>query len=130
MNRICIAVIVICMWMVGFVDLSSACETVVLCENVEIIYVGKGRRHLADGVEETIYVTSVMLIEKMNELKEVWLNCPYETVIVRIGPSGFELPKHAISTGGDWFSVEFLTPDKALGAAMDMCPEKVKSYLQ
>lgn len=129
MNRVSIAVIVICMWMVGSVDLSSACETAVLCENVEIIYVGKGRRHLAGGVEETVYVTSVMLIEKMNELKEVRLNCTYETVIVGIGPSDFELPKHAISTGGDWFSVEFLTPDKALGAAMKMCPDKVKSYL-
>lgn len=130
MNRVCVAVIVVCVLVAGFVGLSSACETVVSCEDVKIIYVGKGRRILAGGAEETIYVTSVMLIEKMNELKEVRLSCPYETVIVRIGPSGFELPKHAISTGGDWFSVEFLTPDKALGAAMDMCPEKVKSYLQ
>ncbi len=75
-------------------------------------------------------MASVMLIEKMSKLKEVRLNCPDETIVVRIGPSEFELPKNAISTGGDWFSVEYSTPGEALDAAMSMCPDKVKSYLQ
>lgn len=129
MNRICIAVVVIGMWIVGLADLSSACETVVSCENVKIIYVGKGRRILAGGVEEMIYVASVMLVEKKSKLKEVRLNCPDKTIVVRIGSSDFELPKRAISTGGDWFSIECSTPEEALDAAMKMCPDKVKNYL-
>ena len=130
MNKSGVIALALCMWLVGFVGPSVACEVDVPCENVKVIYVGKGRRILAGGVEKTIYVASVMLVEKMSELKKVRLNCPSETVIVRIGPGDFELPKHAISTGGDWFSsVEYSTPDEALGAAMKMCPDKVKSYL-
>jgi hypothetical protein len=130
MSKLGVVAIALCVWLVGLVGLAAACEVNVPCESVKIIYVGKGRRHLSVGNVEIIYVASVMLIEKMSKLKEVRLNCPDETIVVRIGPSEFELPKNAISTGGDWFSVEYSTPGEALDAAMSMCPDKVKSYLQ
>ena len=63
--------------------------------------------------------------EKMDKLREVHLRCPSQNVSVPIGSSHFKLPKVAISTGGDWLSVDYATPN----AALRMCTDKVKSFL-
>ncbi|WP_207265067.1 hypothetical protein [Desulfovibrio sp. Huiquan2017] len=129
MSKPGVVAVALCVWLVVLVGSSAAFEVDVPCESVKIIYVGKGRRHLSDGKVEAIYGASVMLEKPNSNLIEARLNCPHGNVLVRVGASSFELPKDAVSTGGDWFSVDYSNPEEALDAAMRMCPEKVKSFL-
>lgn len=63
-------------------------------------------------------------------LKEVHANCPHKSIVIRMGNTTWDLPKAAVSTGGNAFWVERSTSKEALNAAMSMCPDKVKSYLE
>ena len=130
MNRFGFVTGLICAWLIGHAGLSAACEATVSCESVEVIHVSEGRRHLAGGLVETIYGASVMIDVSTSNLKEVRANCPHQTIVIRIGTTVFELPPNAVSTGGNCFWVDYSTPKEVLDAAMKMCPDKVKSYLQ
>jgi hypothetical protein len=85
---------------------------------------------LAGGLTETLYVASVMVDATACNLKEVHASCHQETITIHLNGTVFTLPKAAVSTGGNWFVVERSTSKEALGVAMSMCPDKVKSYLQ
>jgi hypothetical protein len=111
------------------VGVSSACEAYLSCDSIQEIHVGKGMQHLADGKVKIFYCADVTVDTATSNLKEVFANCPHDTIVIRIGDNAFELPKAAISTGGNWFGVDCPTPQEALDAAMKMCPDKVKSHL-
>lgn len=116
-------------WLSACAGISFACEVVLSCDSVQQIYVGKGRRHLAGGKTEIFYAADVILDTATSNLKEVYADCPGDTIVIRIGNGVFALPKNAISPAGNWFGIDLSTPQEALDAAMSMCPDKVKSSL-
>ncbi|MEF2230065.1 MAG: hypothetical protein V3571_03985 [Pseudodesulfovibrio sp.] len=108
---------------------SVACETSLSCDGVQQIYVGKGRRHLAGGQTESVYAVGVLVDAAAGDLKKAYADCPGDIIVIRVGDGVFTLPKSAVSPAGNWFGLDRRTPEEALDAAMSICPDKVKSYL-
>lgn len=129
MSKMLLMAAMILMWLLTPAKVTWACEANVPCESVVAIDVGKGRRHLPGGKTETLYVASVVVDATKSDLKEVLADCPRDTILIHIEAIALELPKVAISTGGDWFAIERATPTEALDAAMSLCPEKVTSHI-
>ena len=104
-------------------------EVVLHCDDIEQIYVSRGTAYLAEGKSETFYGANVIMHSGMARLKEAHSNCTTGSIRIRIGDKTFTLPKADVSSGGNCFGIIRATPGEALDAAMSICPDKVKSYL-
>ena len=75
------------------------------------------------------YGASVHVNAGKARLKKAYAECVDGTIQIRIGDQMFDILKADVSTGGNWFGIVRSTPQEALDAAMSICPDKVKSYL-
>lgn len=106
-----------------------ACDLCLSCEDVEGIAVSEGTEHLSGGKEKTVFVACIDVDATKTHLKELITNCVHDSITVRRGETVIVVPKEEFPPGGHWFCVVRSTPEEALDAAMNLCPEKVKSYL-
>ncbi|MEF2230064.1 MAG: hypothetical protein V3571_03980 [Pseudodesulfovibrio sp.] len=130
MNKTNLAVVfLMTVGLMVFAAAAVASEVVLHCDDIEQIYVSKGTAYLAEGKSETFYGANVILHSGMLPLKEAYSNCTTGSIWIRIGDKTFTLSMADVSSGGNCFGIIRATPEEALDAAMSICPDKVKSYL-
>ena len=106
-----------------------ACDVHLSCDDILVVHVSEGTEHLSGGKTRTHYVACVDIDPAKKDLKEAYADCPDDVITIWIGGSSFEVPKVETTPRGDWFCIVCSTSEEALGVAMKMCPDKVKSYL-
>ena len=129
MNRHSIHCLLLALALLCQAEKAFACEVILPCSAIETIHVSIGRQHLAGGETKVIYVADVDVLPQVGNLKAVYAECSKEDIVIHAGGSVLKLPKAAISPAGNWFGIDASTPEEALDAAMNICPDKVKSYL-